>query len=321
MFIKQNSERWNQYENVSTQDPDELAGRFIALTDDLAYAKTFYPQSKTTAYLNKLAAGFHQTIYKNKKEESNRFVQYWKFELPLLFNKHRKSIFVSFIFFTVFFLIGIISAKYDNTFVKLVMGDDYVNMTNENIAKGDPFAVYKHENSYLMFYEIVKNNLYVMVYNYVAGIFFSIGTLFILFNNGLMLGVFEYLLISKGLGVQSILVIWIHGTLEISSVIITGAAGLVFGNSIIFPKTYKRAVSIKKGAVEGMKITVGILPVVVVTAIFESFVTRHTEMPVWLSIAILLGSLLFIIWYVIVYPSYLGRYLKPIDINTHATES
>lgn len=321
LFVKQNSERWNEYEAVQTDDPDELAKRFIAITDDLGYAKTFYPKSKTTSYLNKLAAGFHQSIYKNKKEKTNRIVRYWKFELPLLFKKYHRQLLYSFIFFITFFFIGLISAKYDNTFIRLILGDDYVNMTNNNIAKGDPFGVYKDGNSYVMFYQIAKNNLYVTMFNYVSGIFFSIGTLYVLFNNGLMLGAFEYHFISRGLGLQSLLVVFIHGTLEISTIIIAGGAGLVFGNSILFPQTHKRSVSIKKGAMDGLKITVGILPVVVLAAIFESFVTRHTEMPVWLSVSILLGSLFFITWYVIIYPLQLTYNQKPFYINKNATKS
>jgi uncharacterized membrane protein SpoIIM required for sporulation len=320
LFIKQNSARWKEYENIQTHDPDKIAERFIAITDDLAYAKTFYPNSKTAAYLNGLASGFHQSIYKNKKEKTSRFIQYWQFELPLLFKQYHRQLLYSFIFFIVFFIVGALSARYDSTFVNFIMGDDYMSMTNANIAKGDPFGVYKSSNSYLMFYQIVSNNLYVTVVNYVSGILFSIGTLYLLFKNGIMLGTFEYFFFSKGLGLQSILVIWIHGTLEISSIIIAGGAGLVFGNSIIFPKTYTRMVSIKKGAMDGMKITVGILPIIVVAAIFESFVTRHTEMPAWLSVLILSGSLLFIVWYVIIYPNRLNLPLKPIS-DTNATES
>lgn len=311
LFVKQNSARWKQYETEPTKDPDELAERFIAIADDLAYAKTFYPQSKTTAYLNSLATGFHQSIYRNRKEKSNRFVEYWRFELPLLFHQYRRQIFYSFLFFLTFFVVGALSARYDNSFVNLILGDNYVNMTNANIAKGDPFGVYKHENSYAMFFSIASNNLYVTVLNYLAGIFFSVGAICLSFKNGVMLGAFEYFFFSKGLGVQSVLVIWIHGVLEISCIIIAGGAGLIFGNSIIFPKTYTRMVSFKKGAMDGMKITVGILPIIVVAAIFESFVTRHTEMPVWLSISILGSSLLFIIWYVIIYPNRLSHHLKP----------
>jgi len=105
-------------------------------------------------------------------------------------------------------------------------------------------------------------------------------------------------------------VIWIHGTLEISTIILAGAAGLILGNSLLFPKTYSRLNSLKKGALDGLKVMLGISPIVVAAAIFESFVTRHTEMPQWLSWSILGGSLLFIIWYVIIYPVYLSRSSK-----------
>ncbi|WP_183564479.1 stage II sporulation protein M [Mucilaginibacter sp. SP1R1] len=307
LFIKQGTEKWKDYEQSKTQDPDELAAAFIAITDDLAYAKTFYPKSKTTQYLNGLAAGFHQSIYKNKKEKTNRFIAFWRYELPLIFYKHRKQVLYSFLFFIVFTLMGVLSAKYDNNFVKLIMGDDYVNMTNDNIAKGDPFGVYKQGSSTLMFVQIAANNTKVALIFFVLGIFFSVGTLFVSLQNGIMLGSFQYYFFSKGLGWQSVLVIWIHGTLEISSFIIAGAAGLILGNSLLFPKTYTRLVSLKNGARDGLKISIGIIPIILTAAFFESFVTRHTEMPVWLSIAILTGSLVFMIWYVVLYPKYINK--------------
>src|ERR1700761_1192162 len=310
LFVKQNSAKWREYENAPTGDPDELAERFVIISDDLAYAKTFYPKSKTTLYLNGLAAGFHQSIYRNKKEKTNRFVYFWQFELPLLFRKYHNQILYSFIFFTIFFFIGVLSAKYDNSFVRLIMGDDYVNMTNENIAKGDPFGVFKSQNEFIMFWMIAKNNITVTAQTFLLGITFSIGTLFSLFKNGIMVGSFQYYFISKGFGLQSI-AIWIHGTLEISTIILAGAAGLIMGNSILFPKTYTRFVSLKKGAKDGLKIIVGISPIVVTAAIFESFVTRHTEMPLWLSISILSASFLFIVWYVVIYPLYLSRKPQP----------
>ncbi len=83
---------------------------------------------------------------------------------------------------------------------------------------------------------------------FISGILAGLGTIWLLFNNGVMLGAFQYYFFSKGLGWQSVLVIWIHGTLEISSIIISGAAGLVLAKSLIFPGTYKRLFSLKRGA-------------------------------------------------------------------------
>jgi uncharacterized membrane protein SpoIIM required for sporulation len=316
LFVKQNSEKWKSFEKSPTNDPDELADRFIQITDDLAYAKTFYPKSKTTAYLNGLAANLHQSIYKNKTEKSNRFITFWKYELPLLFKTYQKQLLYSFIFFIIFCFIGALSARYDENFVRLILGDQYVDITNANIAKGDPFGVYKQSGEFPMFIMIASNNIYVAFINFVSGIIFSVGSIYFLFQNGVMLGSFQYYFFSKGIGWSSILVIWIHGTLEISSFIIVGAAGLILGNSLLFPKTYKRIISLKKGAKDGMKITLGLVPVFLVAAFFESFITRHTEMPLWLSVTILVSSLLFMIWYVIIYPNALYKKLKqPYDIK------
>jgi uncharacterized membrane protein SpoIIM required for sporulation len=307
LFVKQNSGKWKSYEQLQTTNPDELADRFIDITNDLAYAKTFYPKSRTTAYLNGLAAGLHQSIYKNKKEDTSRFITFWKFELPELFYTYRRQLLYAFLFFLISGAIGVLSAKYDDTFVRLILGDGYVNMTNENIAKGDPFGVYKQQGPVEMFFMIAINNVYVSLLTFLSGIFLSVGPVFMLLRNGIMLGSFEYYFFSRGLGAESILVIWIHGTLEISAIIIAGAAGLVLGHGLLFPKTYTRFQAFKNSAKDGTKIALGLVPIFIVAAFFEGFITRYTHMPLWLSISILGGSLAFIIWYVLVYPAKLYK--------------
>jgi uncharacterized membrane protein SpoIIM required for sporulation len=307
LFVKLNSGKWKQYETLQTSNPDELAQRFIDITNDLAYSKTFYPNSKTTAYLNGVAALLHQAIYKNKKEEGNRFYRYWKYELPILFYTYRKQLLYGFVIFIIAGAMGVFSAKYDDRFIRLMFGDSYVNMTDENIAKGDPFGVYKSMGQVEMFFFIASNNVWVMLRIFVSGIFFAIGPLVFLLREGIRIGAFEYYFFSKGLGVQSILVIWIHGTLEISCLIIAGSAGLVLGQGILFPKTYSRMVAFRKSAKDAAKIALGIIPIILLAAVFESYVTRYTGMPAWLSIGILAGSLFFMIWYVIIYPRQLNK--------------
>jgi len=115
LFVKQNTEKWKRFNELQEANPDELADRFVEITNDLAYSKTFYPNSKTTAYLNGLASKLHQSVYKNKKEKSNRFVHFWRTELPLLFLEHKKQVIYALAFFLVSCAIGAISAKYDDT--------------------------------------------------------------------------------------------------------------------------------------------------------------------------------------------------------------
>lgn len=300
-FIKRNKERWEQYQEPS-DDPDELAKRFTYLVDDLGYAKTHYPFSKVVQYINSMASGIYLSIYKNKKERSHRFITFFSTELPLILYNHRRTLLFACLFFLAFIAIGLFSAWKDPGFVRSVLGDGYVNMTEENIAKGDPFGVYKDENAFIMFVQIAWNNIRVSLLCFALGIFCSVGTIWMLFRNGLMVGVFEQMFFTNDVGFQSILVVFIHGTLELSSIVIAGAAGMMMGNAILFPKTFSRIIALKNGAKDGIKVLISLIPVFIVAAFFEGYVTRHTDMPIVLSLLVLGVSLLFILWYFAWYP-------------------
>ncbi|ALI98595.1 stage II sporulation protein M [Rufibacter tibetensis] len=315
-FIKQNSAKWKRYATEPTSNPDELADRFIELTDDLAFARTFYPESDNTEYLNTLTGKVHQTIYRNKKEKGNRFVLFWKQELPLLFLQYHRQLFFSFLIFLSACFIGAISAANDDTFVRLILGDQYVNQTLANIRKGDPMAVYKQAGETSMFLMITFNNIKVAFTAFVMGVVVSVGTFWILLQNGIMLGAFQYFFYKHGVLATSVLTIWIHGTLEISAIIIAGCAGFVMGNSLLFPKTFSRMESFRRGAKDGLKIVVGLVPVFIMAGFLEGFVTRHTDMPMFASLSIILGSAALILFYFIVYPYWLQAKAsdeKPVD--------
>lgn len=302
-FIQQNKDRWARYQQP-TQDPDELARRFTDLVDDLGYARTFYPNSNTVRFLNNLGANLYLSIYNNRKEKSRRVYTFWTQELPLILYQQRRRLLFAFLFFTAFVALGVFSAWQDQSFARGILGDGYVDMTEQNIASGDPFGVYKDSDALTMFVYIAYNNIKVAFYCFILGITASVGTLYLLLTNGVMLGVFEHLFFAHGaaLGFKSILVVFIHGTLEISAIVIAGGAGLVLGHSLLFPRTQTRAASLKQGAKDGIKIMASLIPIFIVAAFFESYVTRHTGMPVWLSLLILGGSLAFMLFYFAWYP-------------------
>src|SRR5664279_3345167 len=187
-FIQQNIGKWKIYQYEPTTDPDEMADRFTELVNDLGYAKTFYPQSRVTVYLNKLASGIYLGIYKNKKEESSRIISFWKTELPLVIRKHHLILLYSFLIFLIFALMAAFSAANDQEFVRGVLGNGYVEMTEQNIAKGDPFGVYKEQDPLSMFLWIAVHNVQVSFTIFVAGILAGLGTLWLLLHNGVMLG-------------------------------------------------------------------------------------------------------------------------------------
>ncbi len=302
IFIKRNTDKWKEYESTPTNNPDQLTERFIELTDDLSFSKTFYPKATITQYLNGITAQLHQKLYSNRPEDSRRIKSFWVEELPLLMYEVRYKLLYSFLFSLVAFLLGWVSAAHDDTFVRLILGDSYINQTLENINSGDPLAIYKSDNQANMFMAITVNNIRVSFMAFALGLFYSVGTVFVLFQNGIMLGAFQYFFYARGLLLASVLKIWIHGTLEISAIIIAGCAGLVMGNSLIFSGTFSRLESFKVGAKKGLKVVIGLVPVFIMAGFLESFVTR-LKLPVPISIAIIAVSAVFIGWYFVVYPA------------------
>jgi len=313
-FVKIHKDRWQLFEDVLAKkqelSPDKLSDLYIEITDDLSYAKTFYPKSNTVIYLNSIASSAHQKIYKTKKEGKNRIISFFKTEFPLEFYTYHKQLAIAFIVFAFFTIVGMYSASEDGDFVRLILGDNYVNMTLENIEKGDPMAVYKGDDETSMFIAITINNIKVAMMAFVYGMLLAVGTLFIMMQNGIMLGSFLYLFYDNDLLWESSRTIWIHGTIEISVIIIAGCAGLVLGNGILFPKTYTRLESFKRSVKAGLKIMVSTIPFFIIAGFLEGFVTRHTEMPDWLAILIIVASLVLIIYYYVIYPIKLTKELE-----------
>ena len=279
-----------------------MASEFTKLIDDLGYAKTFYPTSHVTQYINSLASRIYLNIYKNRKEESNRLVNFWKHSVPLAVRKHHSMLLFAFVVFTLFFCVGFFSGKNDESFVREVLGDSYVNMTERFIEEGNPFGVYRSGNPVLMWLGLMINNIVVSFMYFAKGIFFGVLSIYSLVREAIRLGAFEYMFFSKGLGAKAALTVLLHGTLEVSAIIIASAAGVVLGKSILFPGTVNRWKSLQVGLKDGLKIVIGLVPVFITAAFIEGFVTRYYDMPVVFSSAILSASAAFIIWYFIFYP-------------------
>ena len=313
-FLHRNIKKWEDFEalldNKNQANPDKVSELFINLTDDLAYSRTYFPHAKATQFLNQLTQKAHRQIYQNQPLNKNRIKEFWVSEFPLLIYAARKEVLVSFTILVIAVLIGIISNKYDSGFTRIILGDSYVNMSLSNIQKGDPLAVYKNMNQVDMFLGITLNNIRVSFFAFVMGIFTPLGTGFIILKNGVLLGTFHSFLAEQGFLLDSIATIWVHGTYEIFAITVAGGAGIVIGNSIVFPKTYSRIDSFRRGAVQGSKMVIGLIPVFIVAGFLEGFVTRYTQAPYFVRFAIILFSLLSIIYYFYIYPSQLLKKSK-----------
>lgn len=305
-FIDKNKTKWLDIEknlkNKSKIHPDILSNNYIEIINDLAYAQTYYPKSKTKDYLNELALFAHQSIYKDKKLDKNQLLEFILYKVPKAVYQNRKMLLFSFIVFSFFTLIGLLSSIYDLNFVRQILGDEYVEMSLANIKKGDPAAVYKGGNEFGSALGITINNIQVAFYAFTLGIFFSIGTGYILMSNGIMLGAFHYMFLKEGVLGKAMTGIWIHGTIEISVIIIAGACGFILGNSFMFPGTLSRKENLILKTKEAVTILLSTIPFFILAGFLEGFISRLYDLNLIISLAIILASATLILFYYVIFP-------------------
>lgn len=305
-FIRQNIDKWRGYESLletsQTVFAADVADAYIDVTSDLSFAQTHFPRSRITLYLNNLASAFHQTIYPSRRERWSRLLTFWTHEVPQTMWEGRRLLLWSLLIFVASVAIGAVSQWLDPDFCRLIMGNHYVDMTLDNIARGEPMGVYGGGQESEMFFAITTNNIYVAFVIFAEGLLTSLGTGFCLLRNGIMLGSFQTFFLQQGVLGESMLAVWLHGTLEISAIVVAGAAGLSMGNGWLFPGTYSRMQSFRRGARRGLKIVVGTVPIFCVAGFIESFMTRHTEWPDALRLFIIGSSLCFVVYYYVLLP-------------------
>ena len=310
-FIQENKEKWQRFENLNSQtkaNPEELSNLYIDITDDLAYSQTHYQRRTVRVYLNQLAQNVFIGVNKYKKDSFKILLRQVTTEIPLEIYRARKTLLTALIAFLIYAGIGVVSTIINPDFPRVVMGDDYVDMTISNIEAGNPLGVYQSSEQMSMFIRITTNNLMVAFLTFFVGLLFTLGTHLMLFSNGVMLGAFQYYFYTKGLLITSFLGIWIHGAFEISAIVIAGGAGITIGNGWLFPGTFTRFQSLKLAMRRGVRIMLLLVPFIIMAGFLESYVTRHyNTLPDWSKLGIIAFSFILMLFAFVIYPFYLAK--------------
>lgn len=309
-FIGQNKKKWKEFEETlksSNKDPDHLTQLFIETTDDLSFSQTHYPNRSVRVYLNSVSQKVYQIIYKRKRKEKNKVKSLWRTEIPSSLFFAQKALFFSLILFVLGITIGVFSNMFYPDFSSIVLSPSYVQMTEEYIANGDPMAVYKQGDAFEMFFHIALNNIRISFAAFVLGLAWGVGTAWLLLSNGIMFGAFMHFFFTRGLWKASILAVMQHGTLELSMIVISGAAGFTLAKGLIFPGTYSRIDALVISARNGIKIMVPVFFFLLYAAFIESYFTRLTELPDVIRIASILLSLTIVVGYFFIYPRIIAK--------------
>lgn len=305
-FVKTKKANWYRLESLVTKhqgaerlsdnELSEMVKLYRSACADYAYACSAFPYDRIIQELNSIIGRSHNRIYGKRNIGFKAILRFYFDIFPCAFRANVKYVLLSFFVFFLGMALSFSGSFVNPNLPRIFMGEQYVEMTQQNINQNDPFAVYSQSDSPVMSGFIMTNNIKVTFFAFGMGILAGIGTLYVLFYNGLLLGVFFFVFYQCGLLLDSLLTVMMHGTLELASIFIAGGAGLMIGKALLFPESYSRKEALMLNGYEAVKLILGILPFLAIAAIIEGFVTR-LDLPVYIKTIFIFFNVLILIWY------------------------
>lgn len=278
-FIKINSDTWKELEYFSkiinkkgvkklpSKDVVKFLRTFRHSSHDLAYATTHYPKSSVVSYLNSLVGKCHSHIYAVKKVSPSSLIKYIVYDFPRLLKEYRWFVISSFACFIIGMILSMILVVINVDNAGMFLPQDLISSIKGGQTGSNQWN-YPLMSSYIMI-----NNITVSFKAFVMGITLGIGTIYVLFFNGVQLGALTALIYKYGDPINYWSLILPHGIIELTAIFISGAAGFIIAKSILLPGEYSRKHALIKGSKKSISLIIGVIFMLIIAGIIEGFFT------------------------------------------------
>jgi len=237
-------------------------------------------------HVNQLLARAHNIIYSTRRTSFLELLRYMRDVYPAVFQRNMRYVILSLLITLGGAALGSVLTLARPQFMRTMLGPQMVaTIERHEMWTHSVVAVAPAATSWIM-----TNNLSVCFVTFAGGITFGALTLFSLFNNGMMLGVIGVACQQHGMAVDLWSFVAPHGSLELPSIILSGAAGLRLAHGVVFPGIYRWRDSIALAGAEASRLVAGIIPLLVIAGSLEGFFSPSGA-PVWLKFTV--GAMLF----------------------------
>ena len=289
-FVRKNRPHWQRLETmlgvIETRGPRktdrsflrELSSLYRATTGDLAFAQTHFRGTTLLLFLHQLVARAHNQIYRPHRFSSQVAGRFLFNEIPQAVRAHLQAVAWAAIIFFLGVALGLSAVQYDERAASIILPSSMLNsIYSGQMWTGSVFSVVPAPVASTFLF---TSNISVALMAFAGGLTFGLVTTWILFQNGFMLGVAFKLCADYGLLYSLFAFIASHGILEISSILIAGAGGLVVANALLNPGSYSRGDALALNGRSAVRMAVACVPSLITAGCIEAFISP-SHFPVW----------------------------------------
>ena len=282
---------------LSAEELSELGRLYRGATSDLAVARRDFPSHRVAEYLNGLVARAHAAVYQGRAARRRGFLEFFTLTFPRTFRATWAYTLAAFLMFLLPALVSfVVSYRDPNAGAALMPGiEDRIQDIRD---KHEWWKSINEEGRSAAASFIMTNNIRVAILAFASGVLLGVLTLYVLAQNGLMLGIIAGAAQSLGFAPNLWGFVAAHGMIELSVIFIAGGAGLQLGWSVVRPGLLTRRAALVLAARRAAQLLLGCIPLLVVAGTIEGFISP-SDLPLSLKIAVSLISGLLLYGYLL----------------------
>ena len=282
-FVRRNRPRWQQLEGMlelmEGRSPrskqrsffQELSAVYRATTGDLAFAQTHFRGTTVLLFLHQLVARAHNQIYRARGVSITEAMEFVRREIPQAVRRHLAAVNWAALIFVIGVVLGLSAVQFDEQAASVLVPTKILDaIYSGHMWTGSIFGILPAPVASTVLF---TNNISVALLAFAGGLSFGVVSFWILFFNGVMLGMVFKLCANYGLLGPLIAFVVTHGFLEISAIIVAGGAGFVVAGALLRPGDYARRDALAVQARSAVRVALAAVPALIISGCLEAFVS------------------------------------------------
>jgi uncharacterized membrane protein SpoIIM required for sporulation len=317
VFIQERKESWTRFsamvdkaknspKRLSPEDLKEFPRLYRRTCADLARARSLGLANDLIDYLNESVARAHTLLYAPPPLDRSGIARFFLDTLPDAVIRNFPAVALSALLFFGSYAISLTLVSRNGdlgpAFVPAEVLDSFTDSYRQEIDGRSLGG-----SSYMTAFYI-RNNVSIAFLSFATGILAGAGAVYFLIYNGLYLGTVEGYIKFSGFGANLDAFTMAHGPLELSGLVLAGAAGLCLGYAVIRGGRYRRADALLMARAKIFPLVAAFVACIGSAAFIEGFVSPHA-LPLWIKAGIAWLSAACLFAYFLAYPL-LRRFLS-----------
>ena len=274
---------------LSSADLREFGLLYRQAAADLSAVRADEASRTLEAYLNRLVSRAHNHIYSGDRMNLSSVWNFLSRGYPKIFRRLLPYTAAALAIFLAGALLGTLLTVARPQFMHVMLGPQMIDKIEHHQMWTDSILTAKPQESS----RIMTNNIAVCFYTYAGGLLAGLGTILLMFTNGMSIGVITTACTQHHMALNMWSFVAAHGALELPSIFISGGAGLRLASGLLFPGMLRRRDALALAGAESIRLLSGTIPLLIIAGILEAFLSpTHAPLALKFSVsAVLLTGL------------------------------